>query len=123
MRWIGPLCGGALAGLLGALLQIQGLPFPIGVLPAVAIPSVSSYLAKHRPGFAPEALREEAMLTMAALGLVVAVVPGISSGWQSALALNRNEGSGSNQIIANWVLVLSAASAALGGLYSLLRRR
>jgi hypothetical protein len=123
VRWIGPLCGGALAGLLGALVQIQGLPFAIGVLLAAAVPSVSAYLSGRRPKFAPEALREEAMLAIVALGLAVAVIPGINAGWQSALALNRDAGISSSQTIANWVLVLSAASVVLGGLYSLLRRR
>ncbi len=122
-RWIAPLCGGALAGLLGLLLQAQGLPFPIGVLLAVAVPSAAAYFSLGRTGFAPEALRQEAMLATLALGLAVAVIPGVTSGWQSALALNRDEANSSNQIIANWVFVLSAASVALGGLYSLLRRR
>ena len=125
VRWIGPLFGGALAGLLGALLEAQGLPVLTGSLLAVAVSAVPAYFAVRRPGFAPEALQQEAMLGTAAIGLAVALIPEIRSGWQSALALNREEGSGnsSNQIIANWVLVLSAASVVLGGLYSLLRRR
>ncbi len=122
-RWIASLCGGALAGLLGLLLQAQGLPFPVGVLLAVAVPSVAAYFSLRRTGFAPEALRQEAMLATLALGVAVAVIPGVTSGWQSALALNRDEVSSSNHIIANWVFLLGAASVALGGLYSLLRRR
>lgn len=123
VRWIGPLCGGALAGLLGALLEIQGLPFAIGVLLAAAIPSFPAYLSARRAEFAPKALREEAMLAMMALGLAVAVIPEVAAGWQSALTLNRAGANSPNQTLANWVLVLSVASVSLGGLYALLRRR
>ena len=123
VRWLSPLCAGALAGLWSVLLQIQGLPLPAAVLVAAVVPAVSAYLAARRKGFAPQALREEAMLAMVALGLAVAIIPEITSGWQSALVLNREQGNSSNQIIANWVLVLSAVSVVLGGLYSLLRRR
>jgi hypothetical protein len=63
------------------------------------------------------------MAAMVALGLAVAVIPEVSAGWQSALALNREGKDSSNQIIANWVLVLSAASVVLGGLYGVFRRR
>lgn len=123
VRLLAPFCGGALAGLWAALLQIQGLP-PGAAMPVAGIvPAVSVILATRRGNFAPEALREEAMLAMVALGLAVAIIPEVTSGWHSALALNREQGNSSNQIIANWVLVLGAVSVVLGGLYSLLRRR
>lgn len=123
VRLLAPLCGGALAGMWSTLLRIQGLPLPAALLLAGIVPAVSLYLAARRPGFAPDALREDAMLAMVALGLAVATIPQVSAGWQSALALNREEKNSANTIIANWVLVLSAASVVLGGLYSLLRRR
>ena len=123
VRWPGLLCGGALAGFWTALLQIQGLPLGAAMLLAAAVTAVAAYLAQTRPEFAPEALREEAMVALVALGLAVAVIPEVSAGWQSALALNREGKDSSNQIIGNWVLVLSAASVVLGGLYGLLRRR
>ena len=123
VRLLAPLCSGALAGFWSVLLQIQGLPLPAAVILAAALPAVSAFLAIRRPLFAPESLRQEAMLAMVALGLAVAVIPEVSAGWHSALALNRAETDSSNQIIANWVLVLSAASVVLGGFYSLLRRR
>jgi hypothetical protein len=128
IRWPGLLCGGALAGLWTALLEIQGLPLGAAMILAGIVPSASAYLTHRRAEFAPEALREEAMLALVALGLAVAIIPEVSAGWQSALALNREAEAGAtgpdqNQIIANWVLVLSAASVVLGGLYSLLRRR
>jgi hypothetical protein len=123
IRWIGPVYGGILAGVLGVLLQAQGVSVIIAVPLAVAALSVSAYLSDRRSEFAPETLRQEAMLATMILGLTVAVIPGVMAGWQSAIALNREQTDSSNQIIATWVLVLGASSMMLGGLYSLLRRR
>jgi hypothetical protein len=125
VRWSGLLCGGALAGFWSALLQIQGLPLGAAMILAAAVTATSAYLAQRSTEFAPEALREEAMVAVIALGLAVAIIPEVTAGWQSALALNREGGNSSNQnqIIANWVLVLSAASVVLGGLYGVFRRR
>jgi hypothetical protein len=117
------VCGGFLAALWSALLQIQGLPRLAALTVAGIVAATSVYLATKRASFAPDALKQEAMLVMIVLGLAVAVIPEISAGWQSALALNREERNSAEQIIANWVLVLSAVSVVLGGLYSLLRRR
>ncbi len=122
-RWLAPLCGGALAASGSALLQIQGLP-PYAALPAAAaLPAISAYLAVRRKEFAPAELREEAMLVTIALGLAVAIIPEMSAGWRSALALNREQGDSSNVIIADWVLVTTAVSLVLGGFHALLRRR
>lgn len=124
LRWPALLCGGALAGFWSALLQIQGLGRGPSLAIAAAIPAVAAGLALWRRDFAPESLREEAMLVMVVLGLMVAMIPEISEGWRSALALNRaDENAQANQVMSGWVLVLSAASVVLGGLYSLLRRR
>ena len=125
VRWPGLLCGGALAGFWSALLQIQGLPLGAAIILAAAVTAMSGYLAQRRPEFAPEVLREEAMVLMVALGLAVAVIPEVSAGWQSAIALNREatDSANQNQIIANWVLVLSAASVVLGGLWGAMRKR
>jgi hypothetical protein len=123
VRLLTPLCAGALAGLWSVLLQIQGLPWPAAIAAAASVPALSAFLSIRSPAFAPEALREEAMLAMLFMGLAVAVIPEVSAGWQSALALNREDSASTNRILANWVLVLSGASIVLGGLYSLLRRR
>jgi hypothetical protein len=122
-RFLAPLCGGALAGLWSALLQIQGLPLAAAVIVAGLVPGIAVWLSARSRTFAPDALRQEAMLAMMAMGLAVAMIPNVAAGWQTAVALNRDEADRSKQIIANWVLVLSAVSVVLGGLYSLLRRR
>src|SRR5688572_28071606 len=53
VRFLAPLCGGALAGFWSVLLRIQGLPLPVAILLAAVIPAVSAYLAIRRPAFAP----------------------------------------------------------------------
>jgi hypothetical protein len=123
IRLLAPMCGGALAGVWAAIIQTQGIAPPVGLAVTGTVLVASALCTAKLPGFAPESLREEALLVTVALGIVVAVLPEMSAGWQSALVLNREEQTSSNHVIANWVLVLSAASVALGGLYSLLRRR
>ena len=120
---LAPACGGVLAGITSALLQAQGLPAPLALSLSAAVLAMSALLTAKLPAFAPEALREEALLVAVGLGLAVATLPEISAGWHSALVLNREEQHSANHVIANWVFVLSAASVALGSLYSLLRRR
>lgn len=123
VAFLAPACGGVLAGITGALLQTQGLPAALALTLSGAVLAMSALLTAKLPAFAPEALREEALLVAVGLGLAVATLPEMSAGWHSALVLNREEQHSANQVIANWVFVLSAASVALGGLYSLLRRR
>jgi hypothetical protein len=111
-------CGGALAGLWSMLLRSQALPPAPALILATALPLVAVCLAARRPNFAPVALREEALLLMAALGVAVAIAPDIAAGWRSAVALNLADEGPVNQIVPTWVVILSGASLALGGLYS-----
>jgi hypothetical protein len=117
------ICSAALAALWAVLLEVQGMPTAAAVALAFAVPAVSMYLTITRPAFAPQVLQEDALLAMFAMGLTVAMIPDIAAGWGSALALNRQEQDTTNQVIATWILVLSAASVVLGGLYALLKRR
>ncbi len=123
LAWVALICGGALAGFWSALLQIQGLRPGAAMVLAGSVAGGSAILSFRRTEFAPEPLRQEAMLVMVGLGLAVAMIPEISGGWRSALALNREEGAQTNPVLSGWVLVLSASSVVLGGLYSLMRRR
>jgi hypothetical protein len=121
--FLAPMCAGALAGVWAAIIQTQGAPVSVALTITGMVAAVSALCTAKLPAFAPENLREEALLVTVALGLATAMLPEMSAGWQSALVLNREQQASSNYIIANWVLMLSAASVALGGLYSLLRRR
>lgn len=114
--------GGALTALWAALLQIEGLPRPAALAVAAVLPAISAYLAIRRPTFAPRVLREEALLAVFALAVVVAMAPTVSEGWHSALALNLIDQGRSTQIVPAWTISLAAGSVALGGLYSFWRR-
>jgi hypothetical protein len=116
-------CGGSLAGVMASLLRTEGLTTVPAIIGAVMLPAIAACLAARRRDFLPAALQEEALLLVFALGLVVAVIPAISAGWSTALVLNREASSSMNQVISAWVLLLSGASAMLGGLYSVWRHR
>lgn len=123
-RWAfaGSLCGGFLAGLLGALMQFLGLgPAPSLAL-AAAVPAVCLWFAR-RPGFAPLPVREEALVLMLVLGCGAAVVPGVVDGWRSAAALNSAVRNGAQLAVPTWALALSGASILLGGAWSVWRHR
>jgi len=116
-------CGGALAGFMASLFHAKGLPFVPAIIGSALLPAIAAWMAARRRDFLPAALAEEALLLIFVLGLVVAVIPAISEGWSTALVLNRGANDSMNQAISSWVLLLSGASAMLGGLYSLWRHR
>jgi hypothetical protein len=116
-------CGGALAGMWTALLQVQGLPAPAALMVAGSALIVTTWLARTRPAFAPELLRDEGLLAIAVIGLAVAVMPAILDGWQAAGNLSvtpeRQVASG----IPMWTLMIILMSASLGAVHSLWSRR
>lgn len=113
---------GALAGLWVHVLQSYGLPCWSAVPVAAAVPCAAMALAGRSPRFAPPALREDALLTIGVLGLVVAAAPALSMGWRSAAALNLEPGSGIGPAPGLWVMLGLGAVVSLGGLHSLWRR-
>jgi hypothetical protein len=120
---LGSVWGGALAGLLVSLLQVEGIPAVPAFLLSAALPTVSGWLAMRRPDFAPLEMRQEALLFLLAIGVTVAVAPQVAAGWQSAGFLNVGMGHKAHDSIPLWVLSLSGASIVLGGLFSLWRHR
>jgi hypothetical protein len=122
-QFIAATAGGMLAALLAWILMSEGLPIMIAALLAALLPAIASFLAFRRSDFAPLALREEALLLIFVMGLVIAVSPQVLAGWNSALVLNREGMSNANQALSWWTMFLSAAAVMLGGLYSLWRHR
>ena len=113
---------GALAGLWVHVLQSHGLPWWSTVPLAAAVPGTAAVLAHRSPRFAPLALREDALLAICFLGLVVAVVPALSMGWRSAVAMNLEPGSGVRPALGLWVTLGLGAAGSLGGIHTLWRR-
>ena len=121
-RGLAAVCGGVLAGLWSALLKAQGAPLTLAVGLAAALPAVSTWLTARRPAFAPPALREEALLIVLGLALVVTVAPEVHGGWRSAVALNLGVEDTPREGVPPWGLLLSGAVLALGGFRSFWRR-
>lgn len=113
---------GLLAGILGSLLHSEGMTAGLSVPVALAVPIVAAMLARRNRRFAPEAIREEAMLLMLFLGVGVAAAPVIAAGWSSAAALNLPDNGQSIPAIPGWVLAVAGASLGTGGLFALGRR-
>jgi hypothetical protein len=113
---------GALAALWGALLQVWGVPRLLAVPIAAVVPVVSAVLATRLPSFAPPLLREDAMLAILVLAVMVGVAPTITEGWRSAQVLNTTDPTGASSPLPIWMMSFAGASLALGGLWSLWRR-
>lgn len=125
-----PLLAAGMAGLLAGFWTIvladQGLPGPAAVVVAPVLALVSAALRVRRPRFAPEPLREEALLFMIALGLVAAAAPALSDGWHAAANLSlqsRQPGAAVTTAIPAWTLSVALTALVTGGLFSLWSRR
>ena len=122
---LGPLSAvvaGALAGLWAHVLEGYGLPAWTALPIAAAVPGMALMLAHRNPGFAPQALREDALLTIGLMGLVVAAVPAVSTGWRSAVAMNLEPGGWGRPDMGLWMTLGLGAVVSLGGLHTLWRR-
>jgi hypothetical protein len=121
--WFALVLGGSLAGM---LIQVMGL---IGAPQAVTAPLMATGLAavvwhtRKRQVFAPEMLREEALLIVCILGLLVAVLPSVLDGWQAAANLNVQGENVAVQAIPMWTLTVVAASMLLGIAHAFWSRR
>jgi hypothetical protein len=115
--------GGALGGMWTGLLEVQGLSSVAAAAVAAVVLGVSRYLARTRPAFAPEQLRDEGLLAIGVLGLVVATLPGVLDGWQAATNLAATSDRASQAIVPAWTIALLLSSTTLGAAYSLWSRR
>lgn len=120
---LGAVVAGTLAGVWFHVLRGYGLPGWSALPLAAAVPVAAMRLAHRNPGFAPLRLREDALLTMCTLGVLVAATPAFSTGWMSAVALNIEPGNSVEPVIGTWVPVGLAAVVSLGGVHTLWRRR
>jgi hypothetical protein len=126
LRGISPVVSavlaGALAGIWTGVLEAQGVPALLSPFVALAAPVAAAALA-HRDDFAPDALRDEALLFLTLLGSVSAAAPVVHAGWRAAIDLNLRGGGGSAVALPVWAFALSAIAVMSGGLYTLWSRR
>jgi hypothetical protein len=116
-------CAGALAGMWSALVEVQGLPSFAAVALGAMLMIVPVWLGQTRSGFASERLRDEGLLVGGALGLAVALLPGVLDGWQAATNLAASAGRQAQAAVPIWAMALLLTSMLLGVLYSLWSRR
>jgi hypothetical protein len=116
--------GGALGGMLTAMIEVQGLHPIAAVAAPAALAATTAWLTRVHPAFAPDVLRDDALLGICLMGLVAAIVPGVSDGWQAAANLTIEPASPAPMNpVPTWTVALVGTSTALGILYSLWSRR
>src|SRR5262245_13735874 len=116
--------GGMLGGLSAALAESRGVPAAAAFPVVIVLMVTRVWLARTRPGFASDVVRDEALIAVILLGLVVAVMPGVLEGWQAASNLTvASTGAGDSTSIPMWTLTLVGTALALGAMYSLWSRR
>jgi hypothetical protein len=121
--WLAFVLGGAVAGMVIQVAAVLGAS-PVLSTPLVAVAMGGIvWLARTRPVFSPEALREEALLIVCTLGLAVAVLPSVLDGWQAARNLNIRAENVATEAIPPWTLSVVATSTLLGAAYALWSRR
>lgn len=114
--------GGALGGLWTGLLELQGLSAWTATGIATGTLALTIVLTRTRAVFAPDVMLDEALLAVGALGVAVAILPGILDGWRAAA--NLNSGASTSHIAAPlWTTGLVIAFAAMGALHSLWSHR
>ena len=82
------LASGFVAGAGAAELLGIGLAWPIAVLVMCGVLFVPWILVYRSGDFAPDDLRDEAVIVVAAITLVTWAIPSIIGGWETAVALN-----------------------------------
>ncbi len=121
--WLAMVLGGAVAGMLVPALGLLGAPSPVTAPLMAAGMAGTVWLAKSRPDFSPETLREEALLIVSTLGVAVAVLPSVLDGWEAAANLNVRVENVARDAIPAWTLSVVATSTLLGAAYALWSRR
>lgn len=117
------IAAGGFGGLWVSVLAGQGLPFLAALLPTIAVLAASVALAARRADFAPACLREEAWLIVGAFGLLLALGPAVVEGWRSAGALAGAPLEAEPGVQSLWLPAFVAGCLAVGGLYSVWKRR
>jgi hypothetical protein len=123
LRLVTAAFGGALAGMLATLLEMYGISPQVSPLAGIALVAVAIWLARTRPSFAPELLRDEAMLMIGLIGLSVAILPGVLDGWQAATNLAAATERVATASLPVWTLLLLLTTSSCGAFYSLWSRR
>src|SRR5690606_14766238 len=118
--WMAFACGGVLAAVWASVLAAQGLAVPVAYALVTVVAAASSGLAAFRPRFAPSSLREEALVLVAALALLVAAAP---AGRHPAATLRGSPLEPPATASAAWAFALAGCALVCGAIHALWRRR
>lgn len=115
-----------MAGLMAAFwlnsLAGLGLPVTMGVLMVAALSGFSLWAVLKRPGFTSDDLLDEAFTLVMVLALLVALVPAVLQGWQSAASLQSLDSGGGADELSQVTMLLAFAAVALGAVTKLIQR-
>ena len=123
LRLVTAAFGGVLAGMLAALFEMYGVSRNVSPVAGIALVAVSIWLARTKSSFAPESLRDEAMLIIGLIGLGVAILPGVMDGWQAATNLSAATERVPTASLPMWTLLLVLTTSSCGAVYSVWSRR
>jgi len=114
-------CGAVLGGLWVSVLRSEGLPAWVAVL-AAFVPLAAAARCARQPSFAPQGLREEALVIVAVLAVAVAVGAEALEGWSAATALRAAPIEDLETAGAPWTGLVAVTSMALGAVFAFWRR-
>ena len=120
--WLAALAAAGGAGTLALLIRDLGVPLVFAAPLATLPPAAAALLSAARNEFAPQAMRDEALLLVVVGGLGVAMLPGISDGWHSALTLRSADPTPAARALPMWAVLTATSSLLLGGAYGAWRR-
>lgn len=117
-RSAGVVFGGMLAAVWINGLSATGYPW-LPVVIAVCLVSILTFSsAIARQGFVSTQLRDEALIIVIGVSLVVSIVPTAISGWQTAASLQTLGASQDETYSGVGVLILTFACVVVGGIYA-----
>ena len=122
-RRLSVVSGGILTAVWLYTLQLTGLPWFAAGFIAAGAAGLSVLLSCRRPTFCPEPLLLEARLIVLVAALLLAIVPGIISGWSAGLQMQTLYKADETQLTSPLVLILPLLSLAAGALYTQWKNR
>lgn len=105
------------------ILVDQGLTLPVAALPPLIVAGSAAVLARRSETFCSELLRDEALLAVATLGILVGAGPGVVAGYSTAVALRGVPLGDSGVPASTGALALAGLFVLVGGMTALWRNR
>ena len=105
------------------MLASHDIPREAAAVLTLIVVGATAIGARYRESFAPARLKEEALLIVLLLGIVVAAAPAVSSGYLTAAQLRAVPLGDSSIPLSAGAFAIAGACGIGGALFSLWRRR